>query len=257
MDNDENKISDYSVAGLDQYMRPLNSPRNNQGSYVGGMDFNTYFDRNAVTAINLRNFSFNAGTGGTLTLGGTANGNGNFQLKDAGGTTIVTGDNTGLTVNNGSITIKNSGGTTTIDSKGAVSTALTSFTASTAASLNQNFTNGTQTDITGSELTLTLDRTANVLFLVTCTIYAFPTSGANNANLSVDLYINSTQSARITYGATSSPYDINVKTLHCHRIATLSSGSNTITLKGLMESITGSPTMVVYSFRLSYLVLGT
>src|SRR4051812_1585387 len=112
MDNNTNKISDFAAVGLDKYMRPLNAPATAPNNFVGGMDFNTNYDRNAVTAVNLRNFSFNAGTGGTLVLGGTNNGNGNFILKDASGSTIVTGNNQGITVTGGNISVQDNSGTT-------------------------------------------------------------------------------------------------------------------------------------------------
>src|SRR4051812_25979768 len=113
---------DYTVKGLDKYMRPLDSPTANQGSFIGGLDFNTYVDRNAVTAINLRNFSFNAGTGGTIVLGGVNNQNGLLKVRDSGGTTKVTADNTGITISDGKLTFINSAGGTVLDGSGIVST---------------------------------------------------------------------------------------------------------------------------------------
>ena len=59
-----------------------------------------------IGSVHIHDFSFNQGTGGTLTLGGTSNGNGLFSLKNAAGTEIVAMDNTGITVNQGSITVK-------------------------------------------------------------------------------------------------------------------------------------------------------
>lgn len=58
----------------------------------------------AVTAdyITAGTMSANRISGGSLILGGTANGNGVFYLKDAAGNTIGTFDNTGITMTSGS-----------------------------------------------------------------------------------------------------------------------------------------------------------
>lgn len=79
---------------LDQYLNPAPSPINS-GSVTTPYDFGFTNERDAVGNFNLKNFSFSKGTGGTLQLGGTANGNGLMTLKDASGVVIMQQDNTG------------------------------------------------------------------------------------------------------------------------------------------------------------------
>ncbi len=73
---------------------PEDSPIINQGA-VTPYDFNSQQERNNVGNYNLKVFNFSKGYGGTLTLGGTTNGNGLMILKDETGGTIFTGDNLG------------------------------------------------------------------------------------------------------------------------------------------------------------------
>jgi hypothetical protein len=166
MDNDFNKLSDFSVVGLDKYMRPLNAPVTNRGSFVGGMDFNTNFDRNAVTAINLRNFNFNAGTGGTITLGGISNKNGLLTVRDAGGITKVTADNTGITITDGKLTFVNTAGGTVLDGSGLVSTV--SFQAASVEDITtRTTTSSTFVDVSGGALSpfVTTRATKTVIYV--------------------------------------------------------------------------------------------
>lgn len=89
-------MTDYSKQGLDANLRPINSPAvENTKDRVTGYEFNSDNERNAIGATNIQNFSFSTGRGGTLTLGGTANGDGLMVLKNATGGTIFTGNNTG------------------------------------------------------------------------------------------------------------------------------------------------------------------
>lgn len=70
-----------------------------QGIYMsdGQLYINaTYIQTGTLSATRIK--------GGTLTLGGTSNGNGLLQIKDKNGQVIVQGNNTGLTVTKGSIT---------------------------------------------------------------------------------------------------------------------------------------------------------
>jgi len=53
-------------------------------------------ERDAIGNFNIGNFSFSKGRGGTLTLGGTANGNGLMQVKNGLGTKTVEVDKDGI-----------------------------------------------------------------------------------------------------------------------------------------------------------------
>ncbi len=115
---------DYSSLGLNQQLQPINSPVAQNGvKFVNGLDFDSNYDRGVITGAKLGNFSFNAGTGGTISLGGTLNGDGYLEVKNASGSVIVVINNDGIAVTGGSVSIKNSAGTTILDSTGLVSSA--------------------------------------------------------------------------------------------------------------------------------------
>ena len=116
----------------------------------------------AVTSAKINDFSFNQGTGGTLTLGGTNNGNGVLNVNNAAGSNVVTLNNTGLTVTNGSVTIQNTSGSTIIDSQGLVST--TNFLSDSFFGTNvQSFSSTSFTDYPNGSLSVVLARQAKVL----------------------------------------------------------------------------------------------
>lgn len=75
-----------------------------EGPYTSAWTLDGQFVADFITAGHMK---FNILEGGTLTLGGTDNGNGTLVLKDANGNTIVTLDNNGITINHGSINIGN------------------------------------------------------------------------------------------------------------------------------------------------------
>lgn len=105
-------MTDYSTSGLDSFLNPINAPEANSGA-VSSMDFDVLNDRNIIGATKLRDFSFSSGVGGTITLGGVDDGNGELVIKDSSGNTIVSGDSLGfhgyLTSGTESIRINGSG----------------------------------------------------------------------------------------------------------------------------------------------------
>jgi hypothetical protein len=124
----------------------------------------------AIGSANIRDFSFNQGQGGTITLGGTANGNGVLNVNDAGGTTKVVLDNTGITVNDGKMTLKDANGTTIMDSTGLIS--LANFSSGGTTAGNFDTTSTSYVDVTGASLTIVLTNEARVLYM-----YSFIGSG--------------------------------------------------------------------------------
>lgn len=78
---------------------------------------NAKIENLAVTTGKINDFSFNQGSGGTLTLGGTLNGNGLLSIVNGTGGTVIRGDNTGhhyyntsgtelVTINSSGLTIQ-------------------------------------------------------------------------------------------------------------------------------------------------------
>lgn len=81
--------------GLNQYLQPVNTPIDQNKGAVSSYSFDAENERNTVTLSKIKNFSFSAGTGGTLQLGGTANGNGFMIIKNEAGSTIIEADSNG------------------------------------------------------------------------------------------------------------------------------------------------------------------
>lgn len=141
---------------------PLERPRPEQGI---DFDFNT--DRNSIGRNKIKNITFDQASGGTITLGGTANGNGVMLVKDSSGDTIVTVDNTGILVDGGNIIVKNADNTTIIDTSGIVSAANFPNESAFNGSAGLNTTSTSFTDVTGSSLgTIITTRTIRVFVYI-------------------------------------------------------------------------------------------
>lgn len=90
-------MSDYKTTDLDEFGMPKNSPITAGTVSESAYEYRSTNERNSVGDYNLQNFNFGKGQGGTLVLGGTANGNGVLQIKNSVGTVIIQGDNAGHT----------------------------------------------------------------------------------------------------------------------------------------------------------------
>jgi len=180
-------MTDYSQLGLNSSLQPINSPVTNSGftaSFIDSYTYNSTNDRNAVSIYNIKNFSFNAGTGGTLTLGGLNDGNGILQIKDSGGTQRVVLNNEGITVNDGSIVIKNSLGSVIMNQTGLTTYNFKSDSRSESTVVN---TAGTTYSTIGSvTLDFDLNKKCNVLFLAST--MARNTLGSTNSTFRIGLY---------------------------------------------------------------------
>lgn len=154
----------------------------------------------AVTNLNASNItsgtmSFNRASGGTLVLGGTTNGNGLMEVRNAAGGTVITMDNTGITVNDGSIVVKNSGSVTLLDNVGLVSAANFPFTI-VSGTAGQQTANGTAwVDITGMTTDIVLTRAQQIYFF--CKFRGGDTEGdittTNAPNCKVRLLVGGTE----------------------------------------------------------------
>lgn len=271
---------------LNKYLQPNSAPVGGTESLVSGIEVMQTYKRNAITLNKIKNFSFNAGTGGTIQLGGTANGDGILKVENASGSTIVQADNTGitvnntsgaavvtlnssgLTVNNGSINIKNTSGTTIIDSGGLISTANFSNN-SINASPGTIITATTPTTIPGATFSLNPARTINALVLLTVR----RTSSPINANAFADavvyyaVYLDGVQQLPIMAIESSMGYnaagdqDFDLmadSTFTTSMLLSLSSGSHTLEFKANMEPTINTNThekLIGYSF--TYVFLGS
>jgi len=222
--------------------------------------------RNAtIGTAQITAFNFNQGTGGTITLGGTANGNGVMQVLNSSGGTVVTANNLGIVVNNGRIVINNSDGNPVVDSDGIVST--NSFFSDSLIDFAEHDTsNTTPTDVPDAELTFVLDRETSVLVF-------FYVEGYNDSDDGIQVRIYDTLLASelittaflgmnetiVDWDETTgliNSVDYFVSTEPSCNISTFSLAAGTHTLKLQFNSqTTGTSKLFVSS--LGYLILGT
>lgn len=246
------------ILDVNQSLFPNNSPIAINQAQVSSYQFDYQNEAGVVSSSKIRNasigtaqiqaFNFNQGTGGTLTLGGTANGNGVLQVLNAAGGTVVQANNTGLAINNGSITINNSSGSLSYDLSGVVSS--TNFfdtSASTGGGLNQAISGTADTPLTGGTLSFSVSRDRLAMF-----IYKY---GWYNQTATVDfcvgkLNINNTEYDRIVIG--NKYTDLLFSTGFF--VATVPSGTYTLTMTAGGMS---AGTTIIYSYDISYIFLGT
>lgn len=148
------------------------------------------------------------------------------------------------------------GGKEVVDTSGLISGSSFENSLTTNATLDQSFTTGTETDVTGSSITFSLNRDTNLLFLATATVYANTLNAANNGNLLILMKLDGGEIDRMHWGGTTTPFDPNRRTLSTHRISTPAAGSHTLILRALIESITGVPDIRILHFRLSLVKFG-
>lgn len=261
------------------YLQSANSPITAKRGFQAGADFDLQTDRNIITTPKVQDgsitddkidsLSFNKATGGTLTLGGSGNGNGVMLVKNSVDSTVVTINNAGMAINDGNITIENAGGTTIIDGSGLVSTA--NFPSDQVINATGYTTTSTSlTDVTGSSLAaFTLDRDTRVLISVQAQMrndnYVVDGSSAElNCNDSIDgdlitidcptdwylTAINEDGMGFITDWEIDTAYRFTVVSL----ITDLSAGSHVLKLRFRVD---GTGTARIGTYILSYIVLGT
>ena len=151
------------LSGFDSKLRSKNSLTNRVPPQVLAVDFDIHNDNAIISQKKISNFSFSQGRGGTLTLGGTSNGDGYLDIKNSAGSSIVTADNTGLTINNGSIVINNTAGSAVVDGQGIVSTQNFEF-GQASGTVEFNTTSLTYVDVSNMSLSIPLTRQSNILF---------------------------------------------------------------------------------------------
>ncbi len=220
------------MTDLSDNLMPVDSPiARNQGA-VSAYEFNSQNERNTVDLTKIKNFSFSSGQGGTLTLGGTANGNGYFQIKNEGGSVIVTGDKNGITVSDGSIVINDTGGTLVVDSSGIKSTTQFPNGGITVGSIS-NTSSTSFVDVPGASITFSLSRTANILVIFDIVGLHLSNSGAGG-NCYTILNVDGTAQAKTLETPGRMAPDASTvygQTAGASSILTLGAGSHTLKLQ--------------------------
>lgn len=202
----------------------------------------------AIGTANIGTLSFNEIHGGTATFGGSGNGNGLVLVKDAGGTTHVQLDNTGLTVTNGSVTLNNASGSTSFDSSGVVS--VNNFSnayGQAGGGLNQQISGTAYVPLTGGTVTAILARTVYLFSTINIGWYHI---GTANDYANFALFVNGTNTYEVVIG---NKYTDLISSSR-QAVLTLSSGTTTLILK-VAGPTTG--TVNVYDFLSSFVLLGT
>lgn len=236
---------------LNEFLQPQNAPVTQASEFKNSMQFDSNTDRNSVTFSKIKNFSFNAGTGGTIQLGGTENGNGFLVVKDASGSTMVTIDNTGVTINSGSLTIYNQYGSAVIDAYGLNSQTGFKNSDSSSLSLNQNFATSTPGVVTGGTLNIISNRSQLVRIDYSCTGYITgTTSGLNGYIALFDGVGEVNTAARVHFGSDQ----LSLVTGYNFGVYTVGAGTTPIYLKGIVNNTPG--TMTLYAFNFGYTLLG-
>lgn len=270
---------DYSDIGLNSRLQSVDSLAARDRKLVTGYDFDNTTERDAVTTVHVRNasitsakidsFNFNQGTGGTLVLGGTNNGNGAFNLRNAAGANIISMDNTGMTVANGSITIKDANGTNIVDSTGIVSTTQFPFE-SQSLPLGQDVTAAlaSPVDVGGTAGTasysIVTSRSTNVLFLWTMRGFiSSQSAGAFNGNGIVALKIGTNSiigADTMVVGGDSTAAGTQhtiISSYTAHQVKQLPAGTTTCKLiSWIDQGGSGNAKLVITSMVFSYIQLG-
>lgn len=256
---------------LDDKLFQEGSPIAQNAGAVSAYDFDSSTDRNSVNFAKIKNFSFSSGTGGTLTLGGFGDGNGEMIIKDSSGSVVITLDRLGLrgydgngtaasnvkfwldtidtSIYDGSVSIYDVNGLKSIDIRGVNSINQFANSDLTAFNVLQNFSSTAAVGITGGTLTIANSRISNYLF--NYSISAFNDSGTGNCYFS--FYEDGAELDR-SYAVHFGDYSGNdIETGASHTIVQVPVGTTSYSLRGTQDN---GGTTTLYSYVFSYVKLG-
>ena len=241
------------------YNIPSNqSPVVDRTEITTGFGFDAQNERGVIPAAKIKNFSFNQGQGGTLTLGGVNDGNGVLFIKNDAGGTVVRADGTGIIINSLS-------GTTVIDSTGL--NCFNNFNSDFFEINNSGTAIGTAPTSLGTINPFVLSRNTKILTYlggVGATFnFGFDT---NPLEWSLDLVdINTSEILLTTYFSPNLFYTFdtgtglvtNVGQMYTQSSRTfinyLSAGTHTLKIQA---SVTGAGTVVFGNLNAGYVLLG-
>lgn len=207
-----------------------------------------------ISSAHIQSLSWDKAQGGTAVLGGPSNGNGILEVHDEAGLIKGVWDRDGIHIIDGNIIVENEDGEVTFDAKGIVSSTNFNLTNAARGSANQSITSPSGTLITGSSLSFTLERSANILILAAVAGYVVETSGEGNAYAYIEIDGVLGSFTRMLFGTGQN----SLITSHAHYLAiNLPTGSHTIRLIGILDTLSGSPDFIVYGYNFSYTKLGT
>lgn len=288
---------------LDKFGKPIDSPASNNinASFQNGVEFDAQTDRNIIDSVKIRNASittakiddlavtnakigsasigdanigtltFDAIRGGTATFGGTSNGEGLVEVLNGAGGTVVQLNNSGITVTNGSISVTNSAGSAIVDATGVISNTNANFQRDQSVGTNASTSNTAFQDVTGSDLTLTLDRSARVFLYLF--VYATNDDFMNNsssageaqiydtftsASTGINLFYTGNYFTKINWDTgtglvTSTSVWRSYETQSSMGVVTFGAGTHTLKLRHHVDT-TG--TSAISNWRMGYVVFG-
>jgi len=261
---------DYKEQGYNNRLQATDSLAAKNESFVNAYAFDTNTDRNAVSNYNIRTITadkITAGTmsssylyGGTLTLGGTDNGNGLMVVNNSSGSESVKLDNTGITVTGGQILVQNNAGSTTFDAYGLVSVNNFGIYGTTVTS-SGSISGTSITDLEYTNFNIILQRTSKIMFIFNIQAHGDTAGGTVDTNGRSNYTVNiggTAQLPEILFDTHISTYKENYlrKSFSTSFVQTVSAGTTNVKVTG---QITGATNLISYydTRSLNAIVLGT
>lgn len=234
-----------------------------------GFDLDSEFDRSAITLTKIRNFSFSSGTGGTIVLGGTNNGNGLLRVKDSSGGTVITLDNSGILVTDGNIIVQNTAGGTVIDSEGIVSTTSFENTSLFNGAAGLSTTSTSYVDVSGGVVgTIVTTRSLNVSFFLMGLGYNSDFITAQNlrymeltiydsflADDVTNIFINGGATTDVESSGSTTDFYLTMSDQMVSRSSILTLAAGTHSYKLRYRAVTGG-TATLNAYEAGYIILG-
>jgi len=191
----------------------------------------------------------------SITAGGiVVKGGGPYiSVQDTGGNERVKIYPEGIIVKNGNILVQDYMGRSVFDSKGLVSS--NSFTAPVVGGATLNQETSTTADVTGSQMTFKLDRYTVLLFNYYASIRV-ENDAANYCDAQLGLIVNDAD-VDIVDIQTIPAGDNSIRTYSGHFFAKFETGTHVVKLKIYINNPEGTPDVLVYRFKVSYVILGS
>ena len=218
-------------------------------------DINTHSGTVNANKINAVTLSAIQALLGNVSVGGSGNGNGIIDIYDAANALKVILDNSGLTINGGKIVINDTNNSLVLDATGVKST--TQFiNGSIIQGSSQNTTSTSFVDISGTSISFTLPRVANVL-IVYSTIGLNTGINGGNYNCLTGLNVDGSITGGILY-TPGVPINggVGVQSTSAGASTVMQLGAGSHTLKLQLRALNGGTAAVGYA-AISYAVLGT
>lgn len=208
----------------------------------------------AITNAKIDSLEWGKARGGTAILGGLDDVNGEMSIHDEDDIEKILLNKDGIAIKGGKLTIENEDDELMLDASGIRST--TNFFQSETSNGALNQWLSSDADITGSDISFDLARDTLVLILFSASVRVNNSAG-NSCNFQVGLYLDSVGKEALDYQMVLNG-DTRLQSSSGFYLATLPQGSSyALKLRGTLTNVSGTPAVLVYRFRLTYITLGT